>query len=77
MQDLPNSFQGLIDLWPSQRAFGRDVLGAPEQGRVVRRRNRIPRKFWPALKIAARALGLVLTDDYLRQLYDAGRKQGR
>lgn len=78
MQDLPNDFQGLIGLWPSMGAFGRDLAGDKACGRIFHRRNRIPRKLWPKLLQLAQARGLAgVTPDYLERLYIAGRRQGR
>lgn len=38
-------------LWRSARAFARDIGGESmaEQGRIWRRRNRVPRHYWPRL----------------------------
>lgn len=74
---LPTDFQGLIDLWPTQRAFGREVAGDPERGRVFHRRNRVPKRLWPTLIQTAGAHGIQgVTLEYLRRLYDAGRYEG-
>lgn len=75
--DLPTSFQGLIDLWPTQRAFGREVSGDSERGRVFYRRNRVPKRLWSLLVDRATARGIKgVTIAYLRTLYDAGRGEG-
>lgn len=78
MQDLPQDFRGLMARWPSMRRFAAAIGADPEQGRIFHRRNRVPRKFWPVLQIAADAMGLRGVDRaYLVRLYEAGRGQGR
>lgn len=79
MQDVPD-FTALIDLWPSARAFGREVAGEKhqEQGRIWRRRNRVPKDLHPAVVAAAKGRGIEgVTLELLARLYAAGRGQGR
>jgi hypothetical protein len=78
MQELPTTFQGLISLWPSTRAFGRDLVGDPNRGKIFYRRNRVPTPYWPMVVKIAEERGLAGVDfPYLHRLYEAGRKQGR
>jgi len=79
MQDkLPNTFQGLIGLWPSTRAFGRELVGDPERGRIFHRRNRVPKRYWSTMEQIASKRGLVGVDfEYLARLYKAGKNHGR
>ncbi len=78
MQDVTD-FRGLIALFPSARAFGREVAGASNQelGRVWKRRNRVPRDLHEKVVAAAAARGLAVDMDFLARLYQAGHKQGR
>jgi hypothetical protein len=84
MQDVKD-FQGLIDLWPSARAFARDVAGEEHQelGRIWRRRNRVPREHWPRLLPLVVDLAPDAFNDgesekeFLERLYRAGRGEGR
>lgn len=76
--DLPDDFRGLIDLWPNKRAFGREVCGDTERGRIFHRRNRAPARLHGAIVAAAAARGIAgVTHDYLAGLWNAGRRQGR
>lgn len=78
MQDLPADFRGLIEHWPSMRAFAREAGGEPEQGRIWARRNRVPKKHHRGVVAAAQARGLQgVTTEYLARLYAAGQGQGR
>ena len=78
MQDLPTTFRGLIDCWPSGKAFGRQICGNADRGRIFYRRNRVPKQLWPSVIKHAPEHGLVGVDNaYLATLYEAGRGEGR
>lgn len=79
MQDVED-FRGLIGLWPSARAFAREVAGedSQEQGRVWARRNRVPRCYFPMITVMALRRKIKgCTTEFLERLYEAGRGQGR
>ena len=63
----------IIDLWPNSARFGED-LGLKRGGdhaRVMKVRNRIPRKHWPRALEAAQARGLHLTEEMLITAHEA------
>lgn len=73
-------FRQLIALWPSARAFARDIASEAqqEQGRIWNRRNRVPKEYWPRLITAATKLGVRrLTMEHLDRLHKAGKGEGR
>lgn len=71
----PNSFRDIIDRWPTAAEFARVIAGEEmtRQGRIWRRRDRVPPKYWPALKRAWIAAGHgPLPDETLVRFWWAG-----
>lgn len=70
-----DDFRAIIALWRSARSFARDIGGPSmaEQGRIWRRRNRVPRHYWPRLleRLAERGRPDI-TEDMLETLWARG-----
>ena len=74
MQDV-ETFRDLMDRWPSARAFAREIAGADlqDQGKIWKRRNRVPKHYWSQLRASALRRGLgELTDETLERLWALG-----
>lgn len=68
-------FRAVIALWRSARAFAIDIAGPSmsEQGKIWRRRNRVPRHYWPRLleRLAERGHPEI-TEDMLESFWASG-----
>lgn len=53
-----NSFQEIIDAWPSVAALAQDLETSDSHVRTMRTRNSIAARFWTRLDAAARKRGI-------------------
>lgn len=73
----PADFRAIIDAWPSAAQFGRDLSDDGHNGRIWRRRNRVPRQYHKLLAQLATARGIAgCSEDHLADLLKVGRGVG-
>lgn len=82
MKNQIDDFRTLIDYWPTQAAFARDVLQNDDTsdtnpGRIWYRRNRVPFRLFPEVILACQKMGLISVDlELLKALFTRGYKEG-
>lgn len=60
----------LIERWPSAEHFASDIgLKYPSYARVMKMRGRIPEKYWEATLGAARARGIAISLDEIKEAH--------
>lgn len=67
----------VIAAWPNAEAFGSDIgLRVYSHGRMMKRRNRIPRAHWDAVIAAAKMRGIDgITVDLLERLHASSERE--
>lgn len=65
----------IIDLWPSQRAFGEAVGVSKYTAQAWHKRNSIPPLYWLRVRDEAHGIGHVVTLEILCQALAHGKKK--
>lgn len=55
---LDLDFRGVIDLWPTQRLFAKDIGVTPQSVNVMHKNNNINHKHWPRMEEKAKERGI-------------------
>jgi hypothetical protein len=53
-RSVPRSFAQVMDLWPATRVFAQDIGVPLNSAHVMRHRNSIAARYWPAMVVAAK-----------------------